>query len=132
LQTQSTALRKSASKSEVWINILASLALLTTGILFWVHGDKPGASYNGYLVALGWASLLYGIGLFVDRKYKFSNPVIIAKRVIIYILLAILGFVIRLSAMTALLLALVGLVAISIWIFSLVLWPRGAKSHKEF
>ena len=120
LQAQSTTLRKTASKSEVRINILASAALLAIGVLFWVQGDKPDASYNGYLVALGWGFILYGIGLFVDRKSKFSNPLIIAKRVAIYVLLSIIGFVIRLSAITALLLALVGLAAISSWILSRV------------
>lgn len=115
LRTEAATLRKPASKSEVWFNILASGILLVIGVLFWLLGEKP---YNGYLVALGWVSILYGIGLFVDRKYKFSNPLIIAKRVIIYVLLAIVGFVIRLSAMAALLVALVGLAAISSWILS--------------
>jgi hypothetical protein len=120
LQTQSATLKETASKSEVWIKILASGTLLAIGVLFWVQGDKPGASYNGYLVALGWGFILYGIGLFVDRKYKFSNPLIIAKRVAIYVLLSIIGFVIRMSAIAALLLALVGLAAIASWIFSRV------------
>ena len=121
LQAQSATLRQPASNSEVWINVLASVALLATGIFFWERGgDKPGASYNGYLVALGWVFVLYGIGLFVDRKQKFSNPFTVAKRVIIYVLLAVVGLVIRLSAIAALLLALVGLAAISSWIFSRV------------
>jgi hypothetical protein len=47
----------------------ASGTLLAIGVLFWVQGDKPGASYNGYLVALGWGFM------FVDRKYWIFSRV---------------------------------------------------------
>lgn len=105
--------RESASNAEIWVNILASLAL-GAGLLFWVWGDKPGDSYNGYLVALGWVSILYGIELFVDRKYKFSNPL---TRVIVYLLYAAIGLALRISAMAALLLVLAGTIALVCWVF---------------
>jgi hypothetical protein len=124
LQAQTASLRTPASKREVWINILASVALLAIGWLLWELGSKkPDGSHNGFYVALGWAFVLYGIGLFVDRKYKFSNPIIIAKRVIIYILLAIIGLLIRLTTTVALV-VVVGLLFVGMNKVASWWWPH--------
>ncbi|ODR96761.1 hypothetical protein AUC69_14345 [Methyloceanibacter superfactus] len=109
-----------ASNAGVWVNILASLASGALGVMFWVWGDKPGDAYNGYFVALGWVAILYGIGLFVDRHNTFSNPLITAKRVIVYLLYAAIGLAISMSVLGAALAILAGLFALACWLFWLV------------
>jgi hypothetical protein len=112
--------RTPASNAGVWINILLSLGFGVLGVLFWLKGDKPGDDYNGYFVALGWASIFYGIGIFVDRGYKFSNPLTVATRVVIYLLHALIGLLLSLSVLAVLALALGGIAAFACLLFSLV------------
>jgi DnaJ-like protein len=122
LQTQLPAQRERqpASSAGVWINILLSLGFGAMGVLFWLKGDKPGDEYNGYFVALGWLSIFYGIGVFVDREYKFSNPLTIAARVGIYLLHALIGILLSLSVLGALALALAGIASFACLLYSLV------------
>ena len=108
--------REPASRAEIWINTLASFAFAAIGILFWVWGDKPGEDYNGLLVALGWATIFYAVGVFVERKYGSLNPLTIAKSVLVYLIFAALGLALSFSVWALIFLGATSIVAVLCWI----------------
>lgn len=107
-----------ASQFEKVINVVVSGSLFIFGIYLWGLGDKKGNDYNGWFVLFGWASVLYGVGLFSRKEFKFSNPITIVRVVLNYIFLMVIGLVMRMTIIGAVILVLVILLGAVSWLNS--------------
>lgn len=56
-----------------WINGLLAIATAFLGLLCAMEGDRA-QPYNGWLVAFGWALILIGWRVFVDRRQPLRSP----------------------------------------------------------